>query len=471
MPVSPSKHSGKVLDERSNALIERIKSLLASGKLSGENERKANGIMKAGAGMKARFERRARKFDHKNIAFYVDAGLMKLEQEITNLEKAAQESRPARGADLQRAAWALEDVEREIDKAFKASEAREWEKRRLSESKKKIRGLQSRAANAKQLTKEELSDIRDSASKIHAEVASFFEDIRKRKYLHTIGTPNHMHPIFDKYPIKQIKAVHASWRKKSVAELAGVLGIDQEEIISLARALGWSTLHESLEWWREKYDGLEVGEPIDVTEWAEEGVEPLSKSKSRMIQRGLKNKSRIYAVPLYNGNGCLKKWGTKYDETLERRNDLTLHITTSPTASVAAWLCSGGYADTRNIGYDELDLEGTRSLEGIRKTTADALHRHLKLSENDTYVLMVRDPDKIKRDFEDFNHRIRSVKEHGRNARRRFYHVAGEDEIASVKKQTHPHIQDEVVDWYQRLKRSGELRDGVDTIMLDQLNP
>jgi hypothetical protein len=233
-----------------------------------------------------------------------------------------------------------------------------------------------------------------------------------------------------------------------VKDLAGDLGIREEELIGVARALGWPTIPESLEWWRNEYSGISVGEAVDVTELEHEGSKLLQQTKSKMINSGIKSGKRVYAVKIHNGKGAFAKWAENESGRIETDAGESYEVNVSPNLVAAAWLCSFGAGDTRNIAFEEIASSAHNSLEGVPVMTAHVIRERLGLGERDTYLLFVRSPEEITRDLAELRHRVDEIMQKGKGAERRFAELPGIGRKEAIRRQSHPFIADEMVEIY-----------------------
>ena len=471
MPNSPAEDASiRLIRKRFASFEKRAATLKRTNGISLALKKKVNSIINGESEFKSRvFKKMENGKNGKELLVYIHKGLVSFDDGLIRIKESISAHHKLKKK-IQRKRWELEDLEKRIDGIIKSKELRPKEKKMLKEKiKKSIRSTHRRLQLKGGVTSIELNKINKKISILKTKLKPIEEQVSKRRYLHRLGTPHYLHSVFDDVNIHTIKTIHNKWKKKKVEEIGEMTGISHEKIIALARSLGWPTLDESLSWWKNRYKNLQVREPIDVTDFFSDYLRTIN---SRMIQKRLSKGDKVYAIPLYSGKGCFKKWGLRYkSKEIERTVDLSAQITNSPTSMVGAWICSKGHADTRNIGYDEISLEGEDALEGINRKTADDLHNWLGLEKEDTYVIMVREEKELDKDFREFKERIESVLKHGANARRRFYHPSGKDELESVITQAHPLIKNEVIDWYHKRKEKGELNYGQDIIILDETNP
>lgn len=258
----------------------------------------------------------------------------------------------------------------------------------------------------------------------------------------------HWHSVFDDFNSDEILFIHKNWRKIALGDIALSLNTSEENVIALARALGKDTVPESLDWWKREYQWLKADEnAIDVTDM-------FAETNSKIIQNGLAQGCRVYALKLYNGRDAFLKWNIDSQGEIKTDANERAEITTSPRGISAAWLCSLGLGNTRNISYDEIRFGRDGTTQGISRKKAREVFEALRLGEQDSYVLFVRKSERIKRDVGEFINRISEVLAKGGCAERAFVFAQGKSKEQCVREQSHPLIADEMVRlWFERRKK------------------
>ncbi len=380
---------------------------------------------------------------------YIDSSLRVYEQEIHALaEKSAEPIKEI--ARLRRRIRArTEEAEKRLHRFQKDILTTRKEMKALSEIVNNIQSIYRVLDSSQGRDSTELEDIETKLPGIENKVKEHGERLKARMFLHRIGAPLAHHNIFNRFDFQKIIMIHKEWRKKSVKEIAKSSGLNEEDAIAIARALGWPVIPESLDWWRNNFSEARVGKPVDITDWEISGVKPFKETCSRLINSGISSGKRVFAVPVYGARGGFKKWDLgdsgEIAIDLEGRHEITV----SPAGVVAALLCARG-ENKGNIGFDELEHGTTGSNEGIPQETAKLLHKWLGLGENDTYVLMVRNLDEIDADAELFSKSLNEVVENGARATIAFGAIAGCDEWTSLKHQSHPLVRDEVLEIHHK---------------------
>ena len=337
-----------------------------------------------------------------------------------------------------------EEIEKKIHRFQRDPLTKKKEMKALSELANSIRNVYRMLDALKRDKIGELRKLEAKVSTLETKTLTYETKLKVRTFLRRIGAPLAHHNIFDRVEFEKVIKVHKEWRKKPVSEIAKDTGLDESEVIAIARALGWPVIPESLEWWKSNFPNARVGDAVDVTDFEIDGINPLRQTRSRLINMGLAEGKRIFAVPIYNARGGFKKWDLEYGEIaidLEGRHE----ITASPAGVVAALLCARG-ENKGNIGFDELEHVKTGSIEGINSDLAYKLHSYLNLSESDTYILMVRNPDDIESDVRHFAASLSEIVAKGAQTRIFFGALPGHDEWNSLKHQSHPLIRDEVME-------------------------
>lgn len=349
----------------------------------------------------------------------------------------------------------LEDLEKHADKLLRSTYAKPGDAVLLKELKKQVLSLKADLMDPVRSRSLDMRMVAVWISSHKKEVGLLAEKIEKRRYLRKIGCPHHHHNIFDRFPIHKIIGVHRNWRKKPVAQIAKNFEVSDEHVISLARALGWPVIPESLEWWKENFVNAKVGEPVDVTEWAVEGNAVLQQTNSAIINRALADGNRIYAIPIRGARGGFRKWDLREDGTVEVDSAGAHEVSMSPRFVVAALLCALGEQNTRYMGYDEIGHGTDGSVEGVPVRTAHQLHTHLKLGADDTYLLMFRKQNELGENFAELKSRLTEILQKGASAKISFS-VEGADEYGAVRSQSHPMLKNEVAEQYYHWRKDSD---------------
>jgi len=446
MPVSPETSNvadaSAGLDKygaRVGSIKNRINTLLGSRKLEPGKVGPLRRLLDFDFELSKRLE--SKTLGSERRAKYIASALEDWSTWVAKFEKGAVTIPKETGVRLRKLRHEIEQAEARVDNLTGDSRCKRGEAADARKLKEKLRALHARLAKNPGQT--ELESVSSSFTDLQKEVLRVDENFKTRKTLHRMGVKRYMHNVFDRHSLETILSINKGWRAKESHKIASELGLDEESAISLAMALGWPVLSESLEWWRKQYPNIRVGEMTDVTDLSFEGTPSARDAESRIIQEGLSKGKRVFAVPLYGGRGSMRKWD-RVGDSIAVDSSGKRELTTSPHGVVAAWLCSYGEHDTHNIGYDELGAAWSGSIEGMPVKTAHAIFLHLGLSQDDTYILMIRDPAVIQKDVEEFKVRLESVLKNGSAAVRRFSQMHP-DAIENIRMQIHPHIEDEVV--------------------------
>lgn len=135
-------------------------------------------------------------------------------------------------------------------------------------------------------------------------------------------------------------------------------------------------------------------------------------SPSRAIRNSLKQGMRVYALPLINGKGIFEKYQLDKNKKLVRDKKGKPIVKLGPKQIVASLVCS---PQAKNIGSDELLVEGEESIEGIKREEAMQVFKRLRINQSqDSYVIFIRRPAEINVAVQEFTHNLRGILTHGR---------------------------------------------------------
>lgn len=154
------------------------------------------------------------------------------------------------------------------------------------------------------------------------------------------------------------------------------------------------------------------GSKVTIGEEAIDITDLLRNTRNRIINSGIRQGMRVYALPLIGGSRMFEKWRMDKEGKVQRDEKGRPIIKSGPKQIVAELVCT---PKATNIGSDELIVGRETSMEGIQRETALSVFEILKISpEKDGYILFVRSPQQIRSAVREFGGRLRGVLTQGK---------------------------------------------------------